>query len=76
MNQGHLDLLRTMAYAARQADTDVAVSWNVLAELVEIAGLARNLLSRLSEDYGSAEEGDNDSEVEELFERGEKLLPI
>ena len=39
-----------------------------------IEQLARDLLARLSYDYGDG--GDCPSEVEALFDRGEKLLPI
>lgn len=41
----------------------------------DIEQLARDLLARLSRDYGDYE-GELDSEVASLFERGERLLPI
>lgn len=46
------------------------------ARLSEIEQLARDLLARLSQDYGDSEEGDNDPAIEELFDRGDQLLPI
>ena len=41
----------------------------------DITQLARDLLARLSQDYGDYE-GELDSEVADLFIRGDKLFPI
>ena len=45
-----------------------------LDRLAEVEKLARDLLARLSYDYGDSE--DCPPEVQALFDRGEKLLPI
>jgi len=43
-------------------------------EEAAIERLARDLLARLSHDYGDAE--DVDDEIDALFTRGERLLPV
>lgn len=43
--------------------------------LVAIEQLTRDLLARLSRDYGD-DEGEADHEINSLFERGEQLLPV
>lgn len=45
-----------------------------LDRLAEVEKIARDLLARLSHDYGDSE--DFPPEVRALFDRGEKLLPI
>ena len=57
---------RVLLGRAKEAEARVAV----------LEQLARDLLARLSQDYGNAEEGDNDAEVEWLFAEGERILPV
>lgn len=62
-----------LRYAVEDEDDAKAIV-ELLNDRGRIEQLARDLLAWLSRDYGDSE--DCPAEIEELFSRGEKLLPI